>query len=123
MNDPQPTKPQTVYEYWSQTVMDVLAWQMEFVETQRQVGHMLVEAALQPARASAPVAGPSAGKPSIADELQRLEALAIERVRKGLALPRDLYSVPYRNRVDWSRFPEWARPIDPELFEDSGHEG
>jgi hypothetical protein len=123
MNEFQPREPQTVYEYWSQTVMDVLAWQMEYVETQHQVGCMLVEAALQTPAELAPAGGEAGEQPFIADEFQRLEALALERARKGFAPSRELYAVPYRERVDWSRFPDWARPIDPELFEHSGHEG
>jgi hypothetical protein len=58
-----------------------------------------------------------------ADPLPALEALALERVNKGLSLPREIYEVPNRDRVDWYKFPEWARPTDPELFTDSGHEG
>ena len=37
--------------------------------------------------------------------------------------PREVYQAPYRNLIDWSRFPDWARPSDPEMFEGSGHEG
>jgi hypothetical protein len=57
------------------------------------------------------------------DRLPRLEALALDRVKKGLSLPREIYEIPYRDRVDWLKFPEWARPTDPGLFADSGHEG
>lgn len=57
------------------------------------------------------------------DEYEQLESLAIARVGRGLAPPRMVYSLPYRNRINWARFPEWARPIDPEVFQESGHEG
>jgi hypothetical protein len=64
------------------------------------------------------------GKPANVDSpLQRLEQEAAERVRKGLPPPRKVYEVQNRNRIDWSRFPDWARPIDPEVFEGCGHEG
>ena len=54
---------------------------------------------------------------------QELGRLAAERMGKGLAPPREIYQTPYRNQIDWSKFPDWARPTDPELFEGSGHEG
>ena len=57
------------------------------------------------------------------DEFRKLERQAAERVRRGLAPPREIYETLYRNRIDWSRFPEWARPSDPELFQGCGHEG
>jgi len=52
-----------------------------------------------------------------------LVKLAVERIGKGLAPPREIYQTPYRNQIDWSRFPDWARPTDPEMFEGSSHEG
>ena len=32
-----------------------------------------------------------------------------------------VYDAQNRGRIDWSRFPEWAWPTDPEVF--TGHEG
>jgi hypothetical protein len=55
--------------------------------------------------------------------VEELMQLALERTSKGLSPPKQIYEVPYRNRIDWSRFPEWARPSDPEMFEGSCHEG
>jgi hypothetical protein len=52
-----------------------------------------------------------------------LEARVLERTGQGLAPPREIYDVANRNRIDWSRVPEWARPSDPELFEGCPHEG
>jgi len=52
-----------------------------------------------------------------------LERRALERVRKGLSPPREVYEAQNRARIDWTRFPEWARPIDPEVFKDCPHEG
>jgi hypothetical protein len=61
--------------------------------------------------------------PAPDSELQRLKELAIQRVRHGLALPREVYALPFRNRLDWFQFPPWAWPTDPEVYQDCGHEG
>lgn len=58
-----------------------------------------------------------------AQRLQKLMQLANERIRQGFAPPREIYSIQYRDRIDWSQFPGWARPLDPEVFEESCHEG
>lgn len=52
-----------------------------------------------------------------------LFAMAEQRARQGLAPPARIYRIEYRHRIDWSRFPEWARPVDPEMFDGCGHEG
>jgi hypothetical protein len=67
--------------------------------------------------------GAVAGEPAGLSALETLEQYALERARKGLAPPREVYNAQNRSRIDWSRFPEWAKPIDPELFEGSAHEG
>jgi hypothetical protein len=54
--------------------------------------------------------------------LQALEESALKRAKQGLPPPRQVYDAENRNRIDWSRFPAWVRPSDPELFE-GGHEG
>ncbi|MCA9103226.1 MAG: hypothetical protein KDA63_18855 [Planctomycetales bacterium] len=59
-------------------------------------------------------------QPLAFDEL--IEA-AEERIRQGLAPPPEIYQVKYRRRVDWTRFPLWAQPLDPEIFDGCGHEG
>jgi hypothetical protein len=114
---------QTVYGSWAQAMAGVLSWPLQLLETQCEVGLEIVEAALR--IPGAPQADPAepAGAAAASDEFHRLEALALERARRGLALPRELYQVPYRDRVDWSRLPGWARPIDPEVFQGCGHEG
>jgi hypothetical protein len=56
-------------------------------------------------------------------ELGALEGYALDRARKGLPPPRELYDVKYRDRIDWLRFPAWARPSDPEVYTGCGHEG
>ena len=48
---------------------------------------------------------------------------AYERVGRGLAPPPEIYRIEYRRCVDWSKFPPWAQPVDPEVFNGSCHEG
>ncbi len=52
-----------------------------------------------------------------------LVALAAARIRQGLAPPREIYLVQNRSAIDWSQFPAWARPVDPEIFDGCCHEG
>jgi hypothetical protein len=102
----------------------MLAWEWNLFESQYQVGLRIVEAALHIPGGSETDPDERGGiAPQTTDEFPRLESLAFERTRVGRAPPREIYEVPYRDRVDWSRFPEWARPSDPEMFQDSGHEG
>ena len=49
--------------------------------------------------------------------------LAEKLVGQGLAPPARIYEIEYRRRIDWSKFPSWAWPLDPELFEGCCHEG
>ena len=44
-------------------------------------------------------------------------------VERGFAPPPEIYRVEHRCHVDWARFPDWARPSDPEAFEGCCHEG
>ena len=59
------------------------------------------------------------------DELSddELIELAEQRVRQGLAPPPRIYQIEFRRRIDWSRFPAWAQPVDPEVFNGCCHEG
>jgi hypothetical protein len=59
----------------------------------------------------------------IENEVRELERLAIVCVEQGVAPPKEIYDAPYRERIDWMRFPIWAQPSDPELFNGSPHEG
>jgi hypothetical protein len=101
----------TVCEQWSRAVTGMLRCQWWLVDMPFQVGFSLLDA----------LSGPANPKP--ADRLKELEQRAVERARLGLAPPREIYDVCNRTRIDWSIFPEWARPIDPEVFEGAGHEG
>jgi hypothetical protein len=99
-----------VCAYWSRAVTRLLWNQWKLLDAQYAAGIELLDT----------VAGaPAAAAPA----KQTLERYALERVQKGLAPPREVYAVPNRGRIDWSRFPDWARPIDPEVFEGCGHEG
>lgn len=49
--------------------------------------------------------------------------LAEQRMQQGLAPPPEVYRVEYRRHIDWLKFPDWARPADPSLFEGCCHEG
>ncbi len=48
---------------------------------------------------------------------------AEDRMRNGLNPPAEIHQVQNRGKIDWTRFPDWARPVDPELFGDCCHEG
>ena len=68
------------------------------------------------------------GKSAKATDLNTLHGDAlIEQAEKcasqGLAPPPRIYRIEYRRRIDWSRFPTWARPVDPEIFDGCCHEG
>jgi hypothetical protein len=92
---------------WSHAFTSLLWNHWKLLDAQYRAGIGLLDAVRG--------AGP-AGPPS-------LEEMAIERVSKGLPPPREVYEVQNRGRIDWSRFPEWAKPSDPETFEGVGHEG
>jgi hypothetical protein len=117
MSAPPQSGIQSVCTHWLNAAATLLACQWKLFEAQYQAGLSIVEAALG-------VAGQGAGAgPGGAGELERLERLAAERASQGLAPPPEVYRAPYRGRIDWGRFPEWARPSDPELFEGTAHEG
>jgi hypothetical protein len=67
--------------------------------------------------------GECEGTPEIREAAERLERLAAGRVQRGLAPPKEIYELPYRDLIDWSWFPGWARPSDPEQFQGCAHEG
>jgi hypothetical protein len=54
---------------------------------------------------------------------ESLIRFAEQRIRQGLAPPPEIYRVEYRQRIDWLKFPDWARPVDPQVFEGCCHEG
>jgi hypothetical protein len=54
---------------------------------------------------------------------EALVELAERRVRQGLAPPAEIYRIENRRGIDWSEFPAWARPVDPQVFDGCCHEG
>jgi hypothetical protein len=110
---------QTVYKHWCSAATTLLACQWKLVEAQYETGLNIMQAAL---RTSSGRAG-HIPEVTIPSNVQQLERLAAERVSQGLAPPREVYEAPYRGQIDWEKFPVWARPSDPEMFEGSGHEG
>jgi hypothetical protein len=98
---------------WTSTVTSLMWGQWIVLDTGFRTAQAIFQAA------SAPPGAVSA-KHSKKDELV---SRAVERMKKGLAPPREIYQAPYRNQIDWSQFPDWARPSDPEMYEGCGHEG
>jgi hypothetical protein len=99
-----------VSEWWARAVANLVWNQWRVLDAQYAAGIDLLDAA-------------AGGRADTAPKKQTLEQYALERVGKGLAPPREVYQAQNRGRIDWSRFPDWARPIDPEVFEGSAHEG
>jgi hypothetical protein len=112
-------------EYLTRAWASMLRKQYEWLGTQRQLG-MRVWNAMMPSGATAVRRGlertPQHGAQT-AGEPDDLENLAMERLHKGLAPPREIYDIRNRGRIDWARVPEWAQPADPESFEGCTHEG
>jgi hypothetical protein len=54
---------------------------------------------------------------------EALIKLAEQRIHQGFAPPPEIYRVEYRRRIDWLKLSDWARPVDPQLFEGCCHEG
>jgi hypothetical protein len=101
---------QGLCEYWSKAVTSVMQNLWEVVDKQYAAGIELLDTV--------------AGRPAATEsKLEILERDALERTRKGLPPPRQVYEAQNRSRIDWSQFPEWARPIDPEAFDGTAHEG
>jgi hypothetical protein len=107
----------TLYEYWSHAVTDALTYPWKLWDAHCQIGMTLVQCMMDRGPK------PTSIEPGREASLSEVERLAVERLRQGLAPPREVYEAPYRDRVPWSDFPAWARPTDPELFEGCSHEG
>jgi hypothetical protein len=100
---------------WARTVTSVVWGQWAVLDAGLQAAQKVLAAT-----ASVPGARRQETRAAGAEAVVRR---AEERMAKGLAPPPEIYQATYRNRIDWSRFPDWARPCDPELFEGTGHEG
>ena len=110
-------KGQTPYKFWSQIVAGTLACQLKLLQVQYHIGFKLLDRLL--AVETADVREGNSNVP----EKSALELSAAKRAEQGLAPPKEIYEAPLRHRIDWSKFPGWARPIDPEVFEGCSHEG
>jgi hypothetical protein len=105
-----------LYQGWSRTLTSVACGPWRLLASQCEAGVGVLDTLL----------AALGGKPVLPEApagTEALERAALERVRKGMPPPREIYAAPNRNRIDWARFPDWARPSDPELFEGSAHEG
>jgi hypothetical protein len=125
MSDPLFTNGKAFREYWSRAMTSMMWNQWLMLDGGLRAAQMVLALAAANAaprgagaRPAPGHAGPKPG-PNPDDLIRRAE----ERIKRGLAPPREVYQTPYRDRIDWSRFPDWARPTDPELFEGAGHEG
>jgi len=54
---------------------------------------------------------------------EALIKLAEKRISQGLAPPPEVYRIEFRRCIDWSEFPTWAQPVDPQVFDGCCHEG
>jgi hypothetical protein len=106
------TNIQCVNRYWSQVTTGLLRGQWAWVEAGFRTADKLLGAATEPPAAAE---GP--------EELEALVCRALDRVGMGEPPPREVYDVKYRDRIDWLRFPLWARPSDPDVYTGCGHEG
>ena len=104
-----------VNQSWSRVTTGLLRGQWAWVDAGFRTADKLLPAADEP-----PAPGAAAARPG---GLDALVGYSLERVRKGMPPPRELYDVKHRERIDWLRFPAWARPSDPEAFVGCGHEG
>jgi hypothetical protein len=115
MNDQALVSFQEFSRNWARTMTSMLCGPLVMLDTGLQAAQKVLAATAR-----------TPGRPALDPGEAGLDAVvrhAADRMAKGLAPPREIYQAPYRNRIDWSRFPDWARPVDPELFEGSGHEG
>lgn len=66
---------------------------------------------------------PDKGKTPAGDSGALMVDVIDRRVRAGFSPPAEAHLVQNRHKVDWSKYPTWARPADPDMFEGCGHEG
>ncbi|HKB39900.1 MAG TPA: hypothetical protein VKD72_25920 [Gemmataceae bacterium] len=112
-----------LYAHWFEVMRSMALGNWRLLNTQYQVGLDLLKALRE--SKEEPETGQAPPPPDSKAEggLRDLEARALERVRKGFPPPPEVYEAQNRSRIDWSRFPEWAWPTDPELFTGTSHEG
>jgi hypothetical protein len=125
MTDPTFTKVRDVNRYWSQVVTSLVWGQWQVLDAGLRATSKILEAASQAPADEAVQSGgtPEPAAPSLASAVEELVQVAGKRVAQGLAPPREIYKAQYRKQIDWSKFPEWAQPSDPEVYEGCAHEG
>jgi hypothetical protein len=105
---------------WSRVTTGLLRGQWAWAGAGLRAADQLLGAAAEPLAPVGITATPAAEAPG---QLDDLVGRALDRVGEGMPPPRELYDVKYRERIDWLRFPAWARPSDPEVYTGCGHEG
>jgi hypothetical protein len=102
--------------FWLRAMNELVHGQLNWIEAQYRLGASVLDAL----GAKSTKLDVRRAKPEMP---QSLESRARERMQKGLPPPREVYDAQNRGRIDWTSAPDWARPVDPELFEGCGHEG
>jgi hypothetical protein len=113
-----------LYRWWSDALTRAVRGQWELVEAQYRFGIRVLDTLREMSAGQGPAADwtREVAMPDTTTKTKSLEQQAVERLRQGLAPPREIYEVQNRNRLDWSSVPDWARPSEPDLFE-GAHEG
>ena len=119
MNETMIPDSRGIYSDWLQVVSTVARGQWRLLDSQYQASLDLLKTLAD----SHEVKQNPQESPKTPGGLGDLESRALERVRKGFPPPPEVYDAQNRSRIDWSRFPEWAWPTDPELFTGTSHEG
>ena len=124
MNDLRADQLATFCDSWWRMVTNLIGCQWNFLAGHQEASLKLMEGmlAILPSK-EANFEQRHEAKSQTVDEFRQIHHRATERVRQGLARPKEVYEVPYRDWIDWTQFPEWARPSDPELFQGCSHEG
>ncbi len=112
MNNPMIPDSREIYSDWFRMVSSVARGQWQLLDDQYQAGLDILNT----------LGGPKEAEKA-SDRIRDLESRALERVKKGFPPPPEVYLAQNRAHIDWSRFPEWAWPMDPELFTGTAHEG
>jgi hypothetical protein len=112
---------QDLWRWWVEAWAEIFRDQWKLVDAQYRIGLELLDTLIR--APEGPDLGPGPAVTVPPERAGSLEERVAERIRGGFAPPREIHDVQNRGRVDWSRFPDWARPADPELFEECSHEG
>ena len=130
------------HEWFGRTLIDLVASQQALLSSQFGMAMKLLDAggasvSGSPSRADRarsshgrPAGGPvdrgRSDKINPQAESDRISALVVEaqaRMRDGFPPPREIYQIQNRGKIDWTVFPDWARPVSPELYDGCSHEG